>query len=170
MAISGVKLLAAHSSADTRGTFKKVFQESSDNTFDLRETFFTQSFAGVVRGMHLQISPKSGFKIVSLINGDVFDVLIDLRRESPTYLEIQTSRINSANPISILVPEGVAHGFQAISDSTMLYQTEYIYSRNHDTGINIYSLDIEWPLAIQEISERDQNLPTLEFWLGRDSL
>lgn len=164
MGINGVKVLEHKINSDSRGTFKKIFESSQVGTLQLQEAFVTESIAGVVRGMHLQLTPESGLKLVTLLTGNVFDVLIDLRKDSSTYKQTQSFEINAHSPFTLLIPEGVAHGFQALTKSVMLYQTEYKHSPAFDTGVHPLSFGIDWPLEVTEISERDQRLPNLMDW------
>ena len=159
-----MKLINSQASSDNRGSFTKYVSGIENLKFTLTESFVTQSVKGVVRGMHLQRRPKTGWKFVTVLEGEVFDVLIDLRPSSPTFKLIETIHLSKAAGISVLIPEGVAHGFQALCDTTMLYLTNYPYSASHDTGVNISSLDIEWPIGISAISLRDTQLPSLDEW------
>lgn len=164
MKIEGVRLIQGVTNTDERGSFTKHVSGIEDLNFKLRESFVSKSFKGVVRGMHLQLGPMSGWKLVTVLSGEIFDVLVDLRPKSSTYLATETFSLDENTGRSILVPEGVAHGFQAQTDVAMLYQTEYSYSPDHDTGVNPLSLNINWPLEISFMSIRDRELPSLANW------
>lgn len=159
-----MKFIQSYSSSDNRGSFTKYVSDIRDLEFMLTEAFVTKSVKGVVRGMHLQCSPFSGWKVVTVLEGEVFDVLIDLRPSSPTFKQIETFFLSKAEGVSVLIPEGVAHGFQALCETTMLYLTSYPYSASHDTGVNISSLEVQWPIEISSTSARDSKLPLLEDW------
>lgn len=165
MKINGVIVVENFFEIDSRGYFKKTYNGRSSNLdFKLQETFISFSKKGSVRGMHLQLSPHSGIKIVTLLQGSILDVLLDLRTESTTYLHLELFNLNENSSQTIIIPEGVAHGFQAVQDSLILYHTDYVYEKDADTGVNIQSLGIQWPLPISSISNRDSTLPTINEW------
>ena len=167
MSIDGVKFWTANQNQDPRGTFTKFFQAQNDiglNSFDLAEIFITKSVKGVIRGIHLQRGASSNFKILIVLKGQIFDVLVDLRENSKNRFEIE-ERFITANSNSILmIPPGVAHGFQSLAECELLYLTSSNWNFSEDTGINPLSININWPIEITEISERDLNLPKLTEW------
>ena len=120
---------------------------------------------GTLRGMHYQIQPHSEMKLISCLQGEVFDVAIDLRINSPTYLHWHGEVLSENNKRSQLIPEGFAHGFQALTDkSTLLYCHSAPYNPKAERAINAQDprLNIIWPLAISEISNRDANHPLID--------
>lgn len=162
--MQGVQLLKLNPKPDSRGSFIKLVTSSGISMpggFALHESFITRSNPGVVRGLHLQVGQAANFRLIHVVDGSVFDVLLDLRGGSETRNEIATFNLSSSEPSCLLVPPGVAHGFQALTQTTMLYLTTSGWSENDDTGVNPRSLDIEWPLPITEISARDKELPSL---------
>jgi len=113
---------------------------------------------GTVRGMHYQIKPHAEMKLVSCIKGEVWDVAVDLRRDSPTFLTWHAEILSADNNRALLIPEGFAHGFQTLTDDvTLLYCHTTAYSQDAERALNARDprLSITWPLAITEISHRD---------------
>ncbi len=113
---------------------------------------------GTVRGMHFQRSPHAEMKLVSCIRGDVWDVAVDLRVGSPTFLYWHAERLSAENGCALLIPEGFAHGFQALTDDVeLLYCHSAAYAAQAEGGLhpNDPRLGITWPLAIAELSARD---------------
>jgi dTDP-4-dehydrorhamnose 3,5-epimerase len=113
---------------------------------------------GSVRGLHYQLPPFAETKIVSCIKGEIFDVAVDLRKDSPTYLKWHAEVLSEKNQKSFLIPEGFAHGFQTLTDDCeLIYLHTAPYSKEHERGLNYADkkLDISWPLKISEISDRD---------------
>lgn len=119
---------------------------------------------GTVRGMHFQQPPHQEIKIVSCLRGEVFDVAVDLRPDSSTYLHWHAEILSAANHKTLAIPEGFAHGFQSlVDDCEMLYLHTAAYHPEADSGLNPRdpSLAISWPLEITEISVRDEAHPPL---------
>jgi dTDP-4-dehydrorhamnose 3,5-epimerase len=119
---------------------------------------------GAIRGMHFQYPPKAEIKMVSCLHGSVFDVIVDLRRHSSTFLEWYGEILSAENHKMMYVPEGFAHGFQTLEENTeLLYLHTEFYSPEHEGGLvyNDPMLSIEWPLETTEISEKDQKYPLL---------
>lgn len=165
--INGVILFDSLPSKDNRGLFRKVY--SSKNThmdFDLCEIFFSESEPGVFRGMHLQTSDSESGRIISLIDGEVIDVLIDLRLSSTTHLNVMEILWTPSSPHgAIFVPPGVAHGFLAIRKSLLVYASDKNHVPSLDSGVNIQSLSVSFKSEIKNISERDQMLPSVHDWI-----
>lgn len=119
---------------------------------------------GTVRGMHFQRAPHAEMKLVSCIRGEIWDVAVDLREGSPTFLKWHAERLSSQNGRAILIPEGFAHGFQSLSDDVELI---YCHSTSHvpqsEGGLHPQDprLGIAWPLEFAEISTRDAIHPLI---------
>lgn len=114
---------------------------------------------GAVRGMHFQHSPHAEAKLVSCLRGEVFDVAVDLRRGSPTFLRWHGEVLSAANHRSLLIPEGFAHGFQTLAeDCELLYLHSAPYQPGAEGAVNAADprLGIAWPLPISEQSDRDR--------------
>jgi len=119
---------------------------------------------GAIRGMHFQNPPKTEIKMVRCLRGSVFDVIVDLRRDSDTFLQWYGEILSVDNLKMMYVPEGFAHGFQTLEENTeLLYLHTEFYSPEHEGGLvyNDPMLGIEWPLETTEISEKDQKYPLL---------
>lgn len=113
---------------------------------------------GTVRGMHFQHPPHAEMKLVSCVRGEVWDVAVDLRAGSPTFLHWHAERLAAENGSALLIPEGFAHGFQALTDDAeLIYCHSMAYAPQAEGGLNPRDsrLGIGWPLAITEISARD---------------
>lgn len=118
-----------------------------------------------VRGMHFQYPPHAEVKVVSCIHGEVFDVAVDLRRDSPTYLHWHGVILSASNRQSLLIPEGYAHGFQTLTENCeLIYLHTMPYCPGAEGAVNVLDgkLNIGWPLAIEELSERDRNHKLIE--------
>lgn len=119
---------------------------------------------GTVRGIHYQFPPHAETKLVSCLHGEIFDVAVDLRKNSPTFLKWHGEILSPANQRSLLIPEGFAHGFQALSDDCeLLYLHTAAHEPDSEAGINARDpcLKIEWPIEITEMSDRDRSHPML---------
>lgn len=119
---------------------------------------------GTVRGMHYQTPPHAEMKLVSCIRGEVYDVAVDLRVGSPTFLQWHTEILSADNGCALLIPEGFAHGFQTLTDDCeMFYLHSAAYAPDAEAGLRVDDphLDISWPLPIAEISARDREHPLL---------
>ena len=127
---------------------------------------------GTVRGLHFQYPPYAETKIISCLKGKVWDVAVDIRMGSPTFLKYYAVILSEENSQSFLIPEGFAHGFQSLSDNCeMLYFHTADYKANAEGTINALDkrLKIEWPKKITKQSERDSNFPSLnKNFLGID--
>lgn len=161
----GVSLIDSYQSSDTRGSFIKIVKHTDileAAEFKLEEVFFTASIKGAIRGMHLQIGQASNWRFIQVLSGKAFDVLLDLRRDEETFSQTAVNLLSAEKPQTLLVPPGVAHGFQAMTDVEILYLTSHRHDVELDKGVNPFSIGITWPLEVSSISERDLNLPNLE--------
>jgi dTDP-4-dehydrorhamnose 3,5-epimerase len=157
-------------SFDSRGSFRKTFYEDLNllgGSFEVREVFMTNSRKGTIRGLHFQLPPKSQSKLISVLQGSIHEVFVDIRLGSPEYGVIQSKQISArsdkSNTNSLLIPSGFAHGYQALEEETIVqYITDFPFDPSLDSGININSFEICFPLELQILSERDQNLPLIE--------
>ena len=115
---------------------------------------------GAVRGMHFQYPPHAETKLVSCMHGEIYDVAVDLRYGSPTFLQWHGVVLSGQNRLSLLIPEGFAHGFQTLTeDCELIYLHTSAYQPEYEGALNAAdpSLAITWPLPIEEISERDRD-------------
>lgn len=114
---------------------------------------------GTVRGMHFQYPPHAETKLVSCLHGEIYDVAVDLRRDSPTFLQWHGAVLSKQNRLSLLIPEGFAHGFQTLTeDCELIYLHTESYCAEAESALNATDpkLAIAWPLPIAEMSERDR--------------
>lgn len=155
--------------SDNRGWFMRSFckQEFEAIGHSKEWVQMNHSFTatkGTIRGMHFQVKPYEEIKLVRCIAGAVFDVIIDLREGSPSYLRWFGAELSANNKKSLYIPEGFAHGFQTLTENAeLLYLHSAFYTPGYESGIlyNDPKINIQWPLPLTEISERDKNHPLL---------
>jgi dTDP-4-dehydrorhamnose 3,5-epimerase len=149
--------------ADGRGSFVRLFcaEELAAAGWNKPITQINHSYTakrGTVRGMHFQYPPHAEMKLVICLRGEVWDVAVDLREGSPTFLRWHAERLSAENNAALLIPEGFAHGFQTLTDEVeLLYLHTHPYVPAAEGRIHPQEarLAIAWPLAITELSERD---------------
>lgn len=155
---------------DLRGSFiksydKEIYEECGIE-FSINETFVSVSAKDVIRGLHFQLrNPQA--KLVCVLKGKAWDVIVDLRKNSPTYKKWISIDLRSDGRNAVYVPRGFAHGFVALTDdTTMLYQCDGAYDKETDTGIlyNDKAIGIDWPIDVKNgiFSERDMKLMTFD--------
>ena len=167
--IAGVHYVISSCHADNRGSFSRWFCMQELATFlpgqdivQINHSFSEKS--GTVRGLHFQHPPYAEYKLVRCIAGSVFDVVVDLRDDSPTFLQHVSRELSAENNAMLIIPPGCAHGFQTLTDNTeLLYLHTAYYQPEAEGGICIYDarLKIRWPLPISCMSERDQSFMPL---------
>ena len=154
---------------DIRGMFSRIFCKKKFQSISLVKNIVQVNHSitvakGAIRGMHFQRAPMAEIKMVKCLRGAVFDVIIDLRKDSPTFLKWHGETLSAENMKMVYVPEGFAHGFQTMeSNSELLYFHTEFYSPEHEGGVR-YSdpvTNISWPLEVTDISGKDQNYPLL---------
>ncbi len=168
--IDTATLIEAEPFEDHRGLFARFFcaQELAQILGErqiVNVNFSCTRQAGAVRGMHFQFAPHQEMKLVRCIRGAVFDVLVDLRPSSPTFLKWHGEVLSAANLRMLCVPEGFAHGFQALEpDSEVLYLTTAFYQPDAEGGLRYDdpALGIEWPREVTDISRKDAAHPLLQ--------
>ncbi|MFW5762081.1 MAG: dTDP-4-dehydrorhamnose 3,5-epimerase [Cyclobacteriaceae bacterium] len=153
--------------SDDRGDFVKLFHDEAFKNLDLcdhfKEMYFSTSLKGVIRGMHLQVPPEDHIKCVSCLNGMIYDVVVDLRKKSPTYGQHFSTILTGDSPKLLYIPKGLAHGFMALTNHTIfLNNTSSVYDPDCDDGIHWNSCGIDWPMEPALVSEKDKNLPPLD--------
>ena len=112
--------------------------------------------------MHFQLPPAAHAKLVYCITGRVLDVVLDLRKDSPTFGRSYGRELSAVNREMFFIPAGFAHGFLALEDNTtMVYQTSTVHSPTHDAGVRWDSFNFDWPVKNPTLSDRDQKFPTL---------
>lgn len=168
-ALAGLKLVERHRLEDERGFLSRFYCAKdltaagfNDPIVQINQTLTRK--AGTVRGMHYQRQPHSEDKFVSCLRGEVFDVAVDLRAESPTFLQWHGEVLSGTNSRSLFIPKGFAHGFQTLADDCeLIYLHTAAYSADADAAIHACEprLAIEWPLPISDMSARDRSHPPL---------
>lgn len=158
--LKDAKLITLPAFADARGTFVKTFHETilkeKGINFVLRESYFSLSKKDVIRGMHFQLPPHHHSKIVFCPQGAILDVIVDLRKSSPTYGQHFAHELSAENHLAYFIPEGFAHGFKSLTDDAITYYlVSSEYSQQHDTGIRYDSIGYGWGVDAPIISERD---------------
>jgi dTDP-4-dehydrorhamnose 3,5-epimerase len=162
--------------SDHRGSFARLFceRELADVLDERRIVQINHSRTqqvGAVRGMHYQRSPQAEMKFVRCLSGRVWDVAVDLRAGSPTFLRWHAQELSPGNARMLVIPEGCAHGFQALeAGSELLYLHTAFYAPELEGGVHCLDprLGIEWPLAVLDLSPRDAHHapigPEFEGW------
>lgn len=151
---------------DSRGCFVKTFHKHLFAAHGLEvnwaEQYYSVSRKGVLRGLHFQLPPHDHAKMVYCVRGSVFDVVVDLRRGSPTYGKHVTFELSPDDANLVYIPHGCAHGFQVMSkEAILVYNVTTVYAAEHDAGIRWDSARVEWPLPNPILSPRDRSLPGL---------
>lgn len=170
LSLSDAALIKTSPINDHRGSFTRLFclNELSSVIGTRQIVNVNHSFthrAGVIRGLHFQRLPHQEMKFVRCLRGSVYDVIVDIRNDSPTYMQWHSHVLNSKNMDMLCVPEGFAHGFQSLEDNCeVIYLSTAYYASNAESGIryNDPALDIQWPMEVSDISEKDASHPFLE--------
>jgi dTDP-4-dehydrorhamnose 3,5-epimerase len=165
-AIPGCLELIPEVKPDSRGQFFKTFHSEVFAAHGLEtkflEEYFSWSKAGVIRGMHFQTPPHQHTKIVSCLVGSVTDVVVDLRKGSPTFGKAIQLTLSADQANMLYVPAGLAHGFGVMNgEALMHYKVSSLYALENDAGIRWDSLGIDWGIKNPIISERDCHLTKL---------
>ncbi|MFW7342513.1 dTDP-4-dehydrorhamnose 3,5-epimerase family protein [Pollutimonas sp. H1-120] len=155
---------------DERGFFTRFYCEDEFSAIGLQgvPTQINHSWSdlqGTVRGMHFQYAPNAESKIVTCLHGEVFDVAVDLRAASPTFLNWFGVTLSAESQNSLVIPPGVAHGFQTLTpEAEVFYLVTTQYSPEHEGGLNPFDpmINIAWPVPVSEVSARDRQRPFLE--------
>lgn len=164
--LPGCFQLRVRTSVDKRGSFMKTFETSFWKSFGLRsdwqEEIHTRSKRNVVRGMHFQTPPAAQAKLLFCVAGMVNDVVLDLRRGSPTFGEHLAFTLCADEGTGLYVPSGLAHGFVSMAEaSIMFYKITGAFSPMHDGGVAWDSFGYKWPNERPLVSDRDKGLPRL---------
>ncbi len=164
--LEGAALLTTKRLGDSRGAFSRLFCQddlaSVHHGRPVQQANWSRTQKkGTVRGLHFQYPPKAEDKIVRCLCGEIFDVMVDLRAGSPTFLQWHGEVLTAENMYALYIPKGFAHGFQTLVDHCeLLYLHSEFYSPMAEDGLHSQSsaMGIEWPMAITHISERDEGL------------
>jgi len=167
--LSGLKVIKRQPINDDRGFLERLFCKDSFCAFSAKPvTQINHTLTrdmGTVRGLHYQIPPFAETKIVTCLRGEVWDIAVDLRRNSPTFLQHHSIILSENNFTSFLIPEGFAHGFQSLSsDCELLYFHTEEFKKDAERGLNALdpALAIAWPEGITNRSSKDENYALLE--------
>lgn len=167
--IAGLLELHRKPIGDDRGFFERLFCADEMREFGhpgiiAQANRSLTKTRGAVRGMHFQYPPHAEWKIVSCLRGKVYDVAVDVRKGSPTFLKWHGVELSEDNHVSLLIPEGFAHGFQTLTENCeMVYFASAAYSQTSEDGLrpDDPALAIKWPLPIRQLSPRDASHPLL---------
>jgi dTDP-4-dehydrorhamnose 3,5-epimerase len=162
--IKGLYLIEPEKQIDERGFFARIFCEKDFASKGLDSNFIQSSIAfnfkkGTLRGMHFQMAPHEETKIVRCTRGAIFDVVVDLRPNSPTLYKWFSIKLCPENRYMLYIPKGLAHGFQTLEDHTeVFYQMAHPYNPDSARGIrwDDPAIGITWPLPVSVISNKDQ--------------
>tara|TARA_B110000003_G_scaffold256930_1_gene274820 strand:+ start:7378 stop:7932 length:555 start_codon:yes stop_codon:yes gene_type:complete len=161
--LDGLKLIQRTQITDNRGFFSRLFCMEELTAAGWRKNIqqinhTNTTFKGSIRGMHYQKNPHAEMKMVSCLNGEIYDVVIDLRANSPTFLQWHGELLSPKNQSSLIIPEGFAHGFQSLEPNCeLIYLHSEPYKASYEAGLNFQDplLSINWPIEVSEVSERD---------------
>lgn len=172
--LEGVVILEPKPIRDDRGYFERFFCAN-----DFKEIGFDGQIAqinhsktigkGSIRGIHYQIPPFCETKVVRCLKGAVYDVAVDLRKDSPTFLQYFGVELNEENGKYLVIPEGFGHGFQSLSEEVeILYLVSEFFNAQADRALNALDLklNIKWQLPIGNISQKDKNAPDSKDFTG----
>ena len=168
--LSGLKVIERQQLGDSRGFFSRIFcsQELGAAGWDKPVVQINQTLTherGTLRGLHFQRPPHIEMKLVTCLSGKIYDVVVDLRLGSPTFLHWHAEELSAVNQRALLIPEGFAHGFQALEpDCQLIYLHSAAYSQESEAGINPLDpmLSINWPMHITEMSKKDSQYSMLD--------
>lgn len=155
---------------DSRGYFFEAYHQAkfSENGINYQFIQDNQSFSkrGVIRGLHLQINPFAQVKLVRVLEGEILDVAVDLRKNSPTYGQHFSVLLSAKNKKQLMVPHGFAHGFSVLSETaSVMYKVDQMYHKDSERGIRFDdpTLAIDWQLSEDEIIVSDKDLILASF-------
>jgi dTDP-4-dehydrorhamnose 3,5-epimerase len=162
--LAGAFILELERREDSRGFFARTFCRHEFEAHGLKATIAQANVAynrhrGTLRGMHFQYPPHAETKLVRATRGSILDIIVDLRPESPTYLQHIAVELSAANGRSLYVPERFAHGYQALEDDTeTTYQVGEFYAPGSEGGLSPFDsrLALQWPLPVTEMSDKDR--------------
>jgi dTDP-4-dehydrorhamnose 3,5-epimerase len=169
LSIPEVILIETQSFSDNRGFFLENFKTSTFVSNGINTKFvqdnFSHSIKGVLRGLHYQKTPKAQSKLVTALRGEIFDVAVDIRKNSPTFGQWVGEILSDINHKSLFIPEGFAHGFCVLSEEAdVFYKASNEYSPEHEGGIlwNDSEINIQWPIDEPILHTKDSKLVNLK--------
>ena len=169
-ALAGAFIIDIEARGDSRGFFARAFCQHEFAEHGLKSVIAQGNLAynatkGTLRGMHFQFPPKAETKLVRATRGSILDIIVDLRPESPTYLEHVSVELTADTHRALYVPERFAHGYQVLEDGTETsYQVGEFYTPEAEGGLRFDDprLGLEWPLPVGELSEKDSGWQLLD--------
>lgn len=166
-----VFIIEPQSFEDDRGFFMESYNQAEFAELGINDKFIqdNQSFSkqGVLRGLHFQTPPKETSKLVRCIRGEIYDVVVDMRKNSENFGKWEGFALSAENKKMVYIPRGFAHGFCALTDAEVVYKVDEFFSKENDGGIrwNDPDIGIKWPLEVAPIlSSKDAILPYLKEW------
>jgi len=168
--IADLKIVERQQLSDSRGFLARLFctDELAPAGWHKPIAQINQTLTqkqGSIRGLHFQSAPYAEMKLVTCLRGAIWDVAVDLRAASPTFLQWHAEELSAANHRALLIPEGFAHGFQTLCDDCeLIYLHSLAYTPGAEAGLNPKDsmISIRWPLAVTELSARDAQHPMLD--------
>jgi dTDP-4-dehydrorhamnose 3,5-epimerase len=163
---------------DERGFFMETYKkEDFEKKAGIKGEFIqdnhSKSQFGVLRGLHFQREPYTQAKIVRCVKGEIYDVAVDLRKNSPTFGRYVSVELSEENKFMVYVPKGFAHGFLVLSENAeVIYKVDNVYAPGYETGLiwNDEDIGIKWPVDNPIISQKDRNLLTLKELIEKDDM
>ena len=169
--IAGLLVIKPKIFEDERGYFFESFNEAdldkAGHPFHFIQDNQSKSLYGVVRGLHYQLEPRAQTKFVRVLEGSIWDVAVDLRKDSPTFLQWKGIELSAVNKLQMLIPRGFAHGFSVLSEeAVVLYKCDEFYAPEFETGIRYDDpvIGIDWKVKEEDriLSDRDLAMPSLQ--------
>ncbi|NRF96239.1 dTDP-4-dehydrorhamnose 3,5-epimerase [Paenibacillus frigoriresistens] len=168
--LPGLFIIEPDVHGDHRGFFMESYHRAKLAEHGIDTSFVQDNHSlsvetGVLRGLHYQLNPKAQTKLIRVVSGAIYDVAVDIRKNSPTFGEWVGVTLSAANKRQLLVPQGFAHGFCTTEPQTqVLYKVDEYYSPVHDRGIlwSDPAIGIDWPTANPILSDKDQKHPLLK--------
>jgi dTDP-4-dehydrorhamnose 3,5-epimerase len=167
--INEITLIKPRVFYDERGFFMETFKDSDFRyagiDYDFKQDNHSYSKKNVIRALHYQLPPKEQGKLVRVISGRIFDVAVDIRKESPTYLKWVGAELSDINNHMLFIPPGFAHGFSVLSDKVhLLYKCTEEYDSSLEKGIrwDDPKINVDWKIENPIVSHRDRNLPNIK--------
>ena len=167
--IPDVILITPKVFTDERGFFMETYQKEDFAKAGINGEFIQQnhskSIKGVLRGLHYQKEPYVQAKLVRCIKGEIFDVAVDIRKDSPAFGKYVSAILSEENKNMFYIPRGFAHGFEVISgEAEVVYSVDNVYSKESESGIiwNDQSIGIDWPIKKPILSDKDREWPNIK--------
>jgi len=177
LSFPGLVLIKPKVFEDERGFFLERYKKTDFEAFGITTEFIqdnhSKSKLGVLRGLHFQKKPFEQAKLIRCIKGKIFDVVVDLRRDSPTFSKHYSVELSEENKLMLYIPRGFAHGFQVLSEEAeVIYKVDNVYAPAYESGIiwNDPTLKIDWPIKEPILSEKDKNWPTFQELIERGEI